>query len=60
MEQPRANTPLQFLHDRGRRRAWDAERIGGAGEARTLDDTGKNTEQINTIQGGRPSIRRNL
>jgi hypothetical protein len=56
MKQPRPDPSFQFLN-RGRDGGtWHTERVGRAGEARTLNDTGENTEQINSVQGTQYSL----
>ncbi|MNE89143.1 hypothetical protein D3C80_1865290 [compost metagenome] len=50
MEQPRTDAPLQFLDSRRNGGAWDTKRIAGAGEARALDDTREDAEQVDAVQ----------
>jgi hypothetical protein len=51
MEEARTDPRLEVDH-RGRHgRAWQLERISGAGEACAFDDTGKGAEELDTIQG---------
>jgi len=56
MKQPRPNPSFKLLNRGGNGGARHAKRVGGTGEARTFNDTGENTEQINAVQGTRESL----
>lgn len=49
VQQPRTDTPFQFLHRRRNRRARYAERIGSPRETRAVNDACEDAEQVDTV-----------